>query len=174
MVETAEYLGNSGWCFLQCLNTFIIPVCCCLQYSYLNFFFFTSRTRYNIIHNTPVQYSVPAPHTTFLMVYNVIFLVFCVPVGNCRYQYQVASRAPPSANSYRLKNTTLANESFNWSSCFTVSLLYLHCVLMGFNPFPFCKISLNAYPGHTQRKLKAVLDPFGVQAWFWSLLKDNA
>lgn len=52
-------------------------------------------------------------------------------------------------------------------------MFYLHCVLMGFNPFPFCKMSLNAHPGHTQSKLKAVLEPFGVQARFRSLLKDS-
>lgn len=47
----------------------------------------------------------------------------------------------------------------------------VHVFLVCGNPYNSCKISLK--PRNTQSKSKGLVEPFGVNAWFWCFLKDN-
>ncbi len=61
-----------------------------------------------------------------------------------------------------------------------VSLSYTACLRMitrqeaRYLAYRSCKICLKRLKKrHTQSKLHAVLEPFGLYAWFWSLLKGD-
>ncbi len=53
------------------------------------------------------------------------------------------------------------------------SIGYTTSTIYYFNIFDSCKISLTCLKKASQSKLHAVLEPFGLYAWFLSLLKGD-